>query len=120
MKFSDEEIIDALLTTGSERAAADLLGCSRSSIQTRKKNPTFKIRFEKARGEIVNSAVDQMRANLSTAVSTLAEIMRDSEVAPSIRVQSADLILRHFLRYFETSELLKRVEKLEEISRMEK
>ena len=117
MRPTDEIVLAALVKSSSTRAAAREIGCTENLIRQRLKNPNFQARLAAEKAEILTAAVNQMRGNLSTAVSTLTEIMRDSAAPPSVRVQGADLLLRHFLKYFETSELLKRVEKLEEISR---
>lgn len=112
-KYSDDVILEALLTAGSARQAARRLGCSLSCVRDRLSKPTFKAKYEKAKADALGDAIDNLSIRLTTAVDVLAKVMTDSETAATVRVSAADAILRHGLRYVEQYEIVKRIEALE-------
>ena len=112
-KYSDEQILEALLMAGSARQAARRLGCSLSCVRDRLSKPAFKAKYEKAKADALGDAIDNLSIRLTTAVDVLAKVMTDSETAATVRVSAADAILRHGLRYVEQYEIIKRIEALE-------
>ena len=113
MRFSDEIICSALVSTGSIRRAADALGCSVQLIRQRLQNPAFQKLYQQHKDEILTTATDLMKSNLSAAVCTLSAVMDDVNVPPQTRVSAADALLRHSVRYIEMGELTARIEALE-------
>ena len=111
---NDDEILKALLTSGSPTAAAKQLGISSTTVLNRLKMPEFAKKYETARGEILQNTVNKMTAALSGAIETLAMIMNDADVPASVRVSAADGILRHSLRYIDAVEFEKRLRAVEE------
>ena len=112
-KYSDDVILEALLTAGSARQAARRLGCSLSCVRDRLSKPTFKAKYEQAKKDALGDAIDNLSIRLTTAVDVLAKVMTDSETAATVRVSAADSVLRHGLRYIEMFDVLKRLEALE-------
>lgn len=112
-KYSDEQILEALLMAGSAKQAAKRLGCSLSCVRDRLSKPAFKAKYEKAKADALGDAIDNLSIRLTTAVDVLAKVMTDSETAATVKVSAADAILRHGLRYFEQYEIIKRLEALE-------
>ena len=112
-KYSDEQILEALLMAGSAKQAARRLGCSLSCVRDRLSKPTFKAKYEQAKADALGDAIDNLSIRLTTAVDVLAKLMTDSETAATVRVSAADSVLRHGLRYIEMFDVLKRLEALE-------
>ena len=112
-KYSDEQILEALLMAGSAKQAARRLGCSLSCVRDRLSKPTFKAKYEKAKADALGDAIDNLSIRLTTAVDVLTKVMTDSETAATVRVSAADSVLRHGLRYIEMFDVLKRLEALE-------
>jgi len=93
-RFSDGEIIAALLDTGSMRAASERLGCSRDTIKRRLGNPTFAAELEAARQELTHGLSDVLNRSSERAVSTLMKIMTTSD-DERLRISAADKLLTH-------------------------
>lgn len=113
-RFSDEDILQALIEHGSARAAAKALGCSTGTITARLTDEGFRKRYDDVKGAVLSDAVDTMRSKLSTAVDTLTGVMEDDSNPATVRVSAADALLRHSLRYIETQDFEKRLKALEE------
>ena len=112
-KYSDEQVLEALVMAGSAKQAARRLGCSLSCVRDRLSKPAFKAKYEKAKADALGDAIDNLSIRLTTAVDVLAKVMTDSETAATVRVSAADSVLRHGLRYIEMFDVLKRLEALE-------
>lgn len=114
MKYTDENILSALLQNGSVRAAATALGCSDSVIRDRLKDKEFSKTYKERKLEILTAAADKMKSNISLAIDTLSAVMENAENPPTVRVSASDSLLRHCLRYVEVTDIIKRIEALEE------
>ena len=112
-KYSDEQILEALLMAGSAREAAKRLGCSLSCVRDRLSKPAFKVKYEQVKNDALRDAIDSLKIRMSSAVDVLTKVMTDSETAATVRVSAADSVLRHGLRYVEQYEIIKRIEALE-------
>lgn len=113
MRFSDEQILAALLSAGSSRKAAKSLGCSVGTIRQRLKSPTFAAKYQQEKENLLTGACDLLQSRLTFAIDCLTKIAVDDASPAGVRVAACDSILRHFLRYLEAVELEKRVSKLE-------
>ncbi len=106
-------MIIALLAGGSVRKAAKVLCISPQAIQKRLTGD-LKERFEAERLRLFRNISDELNAASESAVSTLLETMSNAELPATVRVQAADSVLRHTLRYFEAANFEKRLRALEE------
>ena len=113
-KYTDDEILEALLAAGSARQAAKRLGCSLSCVRDRMAKPRFKERYDRAKADALADTVCNLQTRMSTAVDVLAVMMVNPEIAATVRVSAADSVLRHGLRYIEMFDVLKRLEALEQ------
>lgn len=113
MKISDDLILTALLTHGSPSAAARECGIAVGTVLKRLRTPDFAARYTEAREAVLQSTVGSMTAALSSAVAVLKAVIEDNALSASVRIQAADSLLRHCLRYVEVCELEKRVATLE-------
>ena len=113
-KISDAELLEALLLNGSVRDAAAALNITQSAIYQRLQAPELRRQYDSLQGVIVSSAAASMTAALDSAVAALIEIIRNTKINPSIRVQASGQLLHHANRYIETASVLRRLDELEE------
>ena len=107
---NNEQILAALVATGSVRAAAKAVGVSETTIRARLNDPDFRKEYETAKGAILTEACDSLAARLTHAV----EVLDNTENAATVRVSAADSLLRHGLRYIEMGNILLRLDALEQ------
>lgn len=112
-KYSDEQILEALLMAGSAKQATKRLGCSLSCVRDRLSKPTFKAKYEQAKKDALGDAIDSLKIRMSSAVDVLSATMTKEDTPATVKVSAADAILRHGLRYIEMFDVLKRLEALE-------
>lgn len=99
--ISDEEIIGALLQSGSIAQAATLTGIGPRTIYDRMGTREFKAAYNAAKSDIVRSAVLAMNRNLSAAVDAVTGIMNDEENPAGIRLQAAKMIIENAGKFSE-------------------
>ncbi len=113
--MTDEKVIEALLTCKTRRKAAESLGISTTTIKRKFEKSDFKAKYNKARAEMLDDAVNNLRGNVSLAVDTLATIARDEGVSAAIRVNAADALLKHNVKYIEVIDHEQRITELESL-----
>lgn len=113
-RLEDEAIIAALIAEGSVKGAAASLKCTVRTLYERMKKPEFKELYAQAKGEILKQATAKLQGNLCGAIDTLADIMKDEDTAKQTRVNSAVSILQYAARFTETTDILERLEAIEE------
>ena len=113
--MTDEKVIEALLTCKTRRKAAESLGISTTTIKRKFEKSDFKAKYNKARAEMLDDAVNNLRGNVSLAVDTLATIARDEGVSAAIRVNAADALLKHNVKYIEVIDHEQRITELENL-----
>jgi len=96
---SDEEIIAALLNSGSISEAAKLTGIAPRTIYDRMGYREFKAAYSAAKADIMRQAVLTMTRKLSEAVEVITGIMTNEENAPGIRLQAAKMIIENAARF---------------------
>jgi len=92
---SDEQIIAAILQTGSTKEAAEALGITAKTIYTRKTTDAFKALWYAAKADILRGATLNLNRTVARAVDTIAEIMNDQNTNPAVRLQAAGMILKN-------------------------
>ncbi|MDE7245108.1 MAG: hypothetical protein K2O18_14205 [Oscillospiraceae bacterium] len=110
----DEKIIAALLSSPTIRAASAACGISESQIYTRLRNPEFKRKYDKARGELLDRNTAALQSQIGAAIETMGQICNDTETAAQVRLNAADAIIRNSLKLTEQNDILTRLEALEE------
>ncbi len=116
MKAKDERIMAALLSCGTVAEAARMAGVSKPVVYNRLADNEFKAEYDRLRTVALNEACNKLQTALTEAVDTIKEIMKDTSAAQQIRLNAAALILQNSLKYTEQIEILKRLEKVEEIT----
>lgn len=105
--------IEALLQTNNIPEAAKLAGCSDSSIDRWLKLPKFQQCLNEGKKQAFNLAVQKLSVGSRVAVDALLELSADKDVAASVRVRAAEVILAQSIRLNEISQLQDRVAALE-------
>ena len=111
---NNEQILAALVATGSVRAAAKAVGVSETTIRARLNDPDFRAEYEKAKSEILTEACDALAARLTLAVDVLCDVLDSNATPATVKVSAADSILRQGLRYVEAANILRRLDALEQ------
>ena len=93
--ITDEEIIAALLASGTIRGAAAAVGLSERAIYNRMQAGEFQAVYKAAKADLIRAAVFSINNRLQEAIDTVAEIMRDDTNNPAIRLQAAQTILNN-------------------------
>lgn len=113
-RLTDEAIIAALMAEGSIKGAAASLECTPRTLYERMKKPEFKTLYAQAKGEVLKTATAQLQGELSRSIATLAEVRDDTEAAKQTRVNAAVYILQYAARFTETTDIIERLEAIEE------
>lgn len=92
---SDEQIIAALLNSGTLKAAASAVGISERALYDRMNRGEFQALYKSAKADLIRAAVFNLNNQLQAAIDTVSEIMTDKENNPAIRLQAAQTILNN-------------------------
>lgn len=98
MRITDEQIIAALMSAGSERGAAKLLNCSASTVRKRLEKSDLRARYAQEKQAALSEVSNTLQSRLVAAVDILSNVAQDDEVTPSVRVSAADALLRRKTR----------------------
>lgn len=93
--ISDEEIIAALLSSGTIREAAQAAGISERALYERMKGGNFQALYKSAKADTIRAAVVSLNSKLQAAINTISDIMEDQEANPATRLQAAQTILNN-------------------------
>ena len=96
---SDEEIIAALLQSGSIAQAAELTGISARSLYDRMGTRDFRAAYNAAKSDIVRAAVLTMNRSLAAAVEVVTDIMNDDNNNAGTRLQAAKIIIENAAKF---------------------
>lgn len=94
-KATDEQIIAALLSTGTIQAAAAAVGLSPRTVYTRMQTGDFQALYKAAKADLIRAAVFNINNQVQAAINTVTEIMQDESNNPAIRLQAAQTILNN-------------------------
>ena len=98
-KATDEQIIKALLTSGTAQDAASACGISVRTLYDRTREPAFIALYSKARTDLLRGTLAELRQHTSQATQTIVQIMNDTEQKASTRLQAAQMILDNAYKY---------------------
>jgi len=111
---TNEELITCLLSSDSIRGASLLAGVTPKTIHKRMKDETFMKMYDEARGRLLKETTASLQKKTGLAVDTLAQVMTAEDSPPQTKVNCANSILQFASRYTELTDILDRIEKLEE------
>ena len=92
---SDEEVIAALLSCPTCKAAAGAVGLSERALYDRMNGGEFQARYKAAKADLIRAAVFRINNQLCEAIDSIAGIMRDDNASPAVRLQAAQTILNN-------------------------
>jgi hypothetical protein len=87
------------------------VGISRTTFYEWFKNPVFKTEFARQRNEIIEIALDEMRAATGEAVKVLKGLLGSKN--EGIRFRASEAILTHVQKFKELEEIEKRLSEIE-------
>ncbi|MBR3629584.1 MAG: hypothetical protein IKN55_03835 [Oscillospiraceae bacterium] len=112
-QVTDEQIAAALLRYGSTRQAADSLGIAQRTLQARRKRPEFQQLWGEVQTDLLKNVTASMQDACAEAVQVLRDALHDESASLQVRVNAADALLRHCLRYNEQTNIIERLDALE-------
>lgn len=112
--LTNEAIAAALIEHGSTKAAAEALGCKRNTIYERRRDPDFQKIYAQAKADVLKAATSKIQGQMLGAVDTLVSIMKDEDTAAQTRTNAACYVLQYGVKLTETTDILDRIETLEE------
>lgn len=92
-KVSNEQIVAALLTSGTIRATAKTLNISERTIYDRMTEGEFVELYKGAKTDLMRQAVFSLNEQIQSAICTVAEIMNNEDNNAAIRLQAAQTLL---------------------------
>ena len=98
-KISDEQIISALLTQGTIKAAAAAVNVSERTIYDRMNNGEFQALYKAAKADLIRAAVFNINNQLQAAINTVIDVMQNEDNNPAIRLQAAQTILNNASKF---------------------
>ena len=93
--------------------AAQAAGIGESTLREYLKDPEFLERYREAFGNLVQDATRQAQHSLSLAISTLTEIMGNTDEQATARIQAARSTLEYALKLTEQTDIFERLNALE-------
>lgn len=106
--------VAAVLAHPRQPAAAAALGISARTLRRWCALPAFKAALDAERRRLLAAATDGLRQAGVEAVSSLRAILADPETPNAVKVQAAGCILGHLFRAVEISDVVERIDALEE------
>lgn len=110
---SDEAIISALLTYGTNKQVASALNMSESNLYKRMASTEFKRKYNKAKSQIVSQTTALLQKATAEAVSVIVNTLTDKKASAQTKINAGDILLRNSLRYTEQNDILQRLDELE-------
>ncbi len=108
-----EKALAALLTHSTRKEAATAAGVSSRTLRGYFEDPEFAERYRAAFGGMVEDATRQAQQAIAPALSTLREIMRDTDAQATARIQASRSILEYAVKLGEQLDVLTRMAELE-------
>ncbi len=97
---SNEQIIAALLQSGTIREAAQAVNISPRAIYDRmKEDREFRGMYAQAKTDLMRQAVFSISGRLSEAITAVADIMNDPETNAAVRLQAAQTIINNATKF---------------------
>lgn len=113
MTPKQNKVLAALLTAPSKAAAAQAAGISPRTLRDYLADPTFRQEYQKAFAGLVEDATRQAQQAIAPALSTLREIVEDTDESAQARISAARNILEYGMRLTEQTDILERLDELE-------
>lgn len=113
MTYSDEQIIAAVMTNRTNRAAVAELGMQERHFYKRLQDERLQAKLKAAREKVVDDALRKLQLGMSEAADVLYEIMNDPNANKQTRINAANAMLSSSMKLTDQVSILQRLEKLE-------
>lgn len=113
MTKNQEKALAALAVNPTMKAAADAIGIDPRTIRRYLKDPDFLAEYRRIQTDILADARRQAQQLMNPALNTLAEICSNHEARNGERVAAARSILEWAARLTEITDIMERLEALE-------
>lgn len=113
-RISDEKMILAILSNKDLLTASKTLGISVQSIYNRLRKPEFRQRLQQERQGKFEVANSKLTDSMGKAISTLVEILEDTNISAGVRIRAAQILLDITLKVTEQTDIIQRLDSLEE------
>jgi len=113
----DVILLNALLIYPTIREASEATGVPETTIYSKLRNSEFKNRYNEAKTQMLQNTVTFLQMRLQDATSTIVDIMNDPETASQVRINAARSVFDYCIRLTEQTEILRRLEALEELQK---
>lgn len=114
-KVTNEKLLEMLLVHGGATGAAAALNISRNTVFKRLQDPLFRAQYDRLQGTIIATTTAALADCLGDAVNALRAVLSDPEASTGLKIQAADSLLRHSLRYAEMANFESRIAALEAV-----
>lgn len=114
MTPNKERALAALMKCRTKAEAAEVAGIDPRTLRRYFDDTDFQEAYKKAFGGMVEDATRQAQQAIAPALSTLREIMEDSEETAAARIQAARSTLEYALKLTEQNDILEQLRELEE------
>lgn len=112
-KLTDEAIVCAIIDAGSVTNAAKKLGVSRRTISGRIRSPDCQKLLSDALRDSVTETASILGTRMTAASAIAFNLMACEEVSPQVRLNAANAILSHGVKFIEMAEFERRLSALE-------
>lgn len=113
MRSDKERALACLLVSDSKAEAAEKAGISDRTLRSYLSDPAFKAEYQRRKRKLISDATQQIQKSMKIAISALREIIQRKSSKDSDRITAARLILEFSLRFEEITDLMSRLEDLE-------
>jgi hypothetical protein len=107
-------LIAELLQQPTIREAAKAANIGEATAHRWLKDPTFQRCYKEARQQIVDNSIGQIQKASAEAVEVLREILHDVDAPASSRISATKIILELSLKGIELSDVLERLDSIEQ------
>ena len=104
-RLTNEQLVAALIETGSVRAAAEKLEAGERTIYNRMHDKAFLGLYDRARADILRAGVHAIVSRVEAAGRVLGDVLEDPDAGPTARIAAARVILDNAVKLVERYDL---------------
>lgn len=116
MTPKQQKALLALLTSPTREQAAAAAGITPKTLRGYLAVPEFQAEYKKAFAALVEDATRQAQQAMAPALSTLRDIVEDTGENAQARISAARSILEYSMKLTETTDILPRLDELEQLA----
>ena len=115
-----EKIITALLTSDTQKEASAKAGISDRMLRSYLANPGFYAEYQRRKQKVFADATRQIQSSLKTAINALKSILTSKTSSDGAKINASRALLEYGLRYTDITDIMSRLEALEQTFEGEK